>query len=419
MAAFIKRLFAVYIIFSFVTNTLWLVQGQSDESINRLNFGVMFKHMGRLSVVTDIWEHTYAVKLPSNENLGMDPRIPRAHLNNITRTILMNYCPTNDGGFAAHRLGCNLWSGNVKFLDKIYTDGHERLGELLQAIHSLIPNYKPGNNKRITKSLLPVVGSIARSLFNLATLDDVKTLQSHILQMAKLQDDQTKVLQKASEHMSSFVSTSIARIDGLADTMRASIKLVRTIEADALQHLKFLNNISLYTEEIIHAINDLEQQYANTLSAMEILIGGRLPSFLIPISVLSNTLQQVSAYLQESEASMQILHEPSWLYAHGSFVYAVSNGTLYIKIKIPLSSIPTHMFFDAYKVEKYPSVLHDQSAHVTMLQGAPEGIAVDSSQELYYTMTKEDLSNIALQHYGEKVPIFNKVTGGSCIMAIF
>ena len=54
-----------------------------------------------------------------------------------------------------------------------------------------------------------------------------------------------------------------------------------------------------------------------------------------------------------------------------------------------------------------------------MLQGAPEGIAIDASQELYYTVTQQDLKDVALQHYGKATRIFQLVKSGSCITAIF
>ena len=55
------------------------------------------------------------------------------------------------------------------------------------------------------------------------------------------------------------------------------MNLVRDVETDNMQHLKFLNNIALYTAEVQYAIEELKEQYSTTLSAMETLVGGRLP----------------------------------------------------------------------------------------------------------------------------------------------
>ena len=199
MATFRMRLFTFWVALFGAITVSRIAEGQKDESINRINYGVMFRHMGRVSAVTDIWKNTFAINLVTN------PRIPEAHLSNITRMILERRCPTHNGEIVVNRLGCNLWAGNAQFLDEVYASGHERVLTLLNAIQSLIPNYNTGSNKRITKSLLPFRAPIFKSLFNVASMDDVKVLQFHIVQMAKLQDSQTKVLQKAGEHMSSFV----------------------------------------------------------------------------------------------------------------------------------------------------------------------------------------------------------------------
>ena len=411
MATFRMRLFTFWVALFGAITVSRIAEGQKDESINRINYGVMFRHMGRVSAVTDIWKNTFAINLVTN------PRIPEAHLSNITRMILERRCPTHNGEIVVNRLGCNLWAGNAQFLDEVYASGHERVLTLLNAIQSLIPNYNTGSNKRITKSLLPFMAPIFKSLFNLASMDDVKVLQSHIVQMAKLQDSQTKVLQKAGEHMSSFVSTSIARIDGLAEAVRNNMQFVRSMGDEALQSLGFLNNLTLYTAKVQHAIDALKKQYANTLSAMESLVAGRLSPILIPMSIMSNTLEQISTLLQESDTSLRIIHEPSWLYTSGSFLYAFSNGTLYITVNIPLTSFQTQ--FETYRIDLFPSALHDKSEHVTMLQGVPEGIGVDLSEDLYFTLTKQDLNDIALRHYEQKVQIFQRVNSRSCIMAIF
>ena len=201
-----KMAFVQYMILLMAVGNFWMAEGQKEKSINRLNYGVMFQHAGEVSAVTDIWKHTYAVSLPSNEKLFMDPSAPLTYFDNVTRSNLVRHCPPDDAAsIAGHKMICNMWAGNAKFPDEIYTNGHDRLTELVQAIHSLIPKHENGSKGRVTKSLLPFVGSIFRGLFGTATVDEVRVLESHVVQIAKLQDSQAKVLQKSEEHMSSFV----------------------------------------------------------------------------------------------------------------------------------------------------------------------------------------------------------------------
>ena len=237
----------------------WLARGHGDESVNRLNYGVNFQYLGQSAAVNEMWLQTYSITLATIQDLSFGAQIPNEHLDNEARMILVLQCPNKNGGGSANWLECNLWEGNEKYLEQIFGDSHERLTKLLTAIHSLIPKYKLESQKRVTKALLNFGGSILKGLFNTATMDDVKALQAHILQMAKLQDSQTKVLQKSSAHMTSFVSTSIARIDGLEETVRTSINLMKSVESGCTTSFEISQKHHVINNGSTTAIGNLEK----------------------------------------------------------------------------------------------------------------------------------------------------------------
>ena len=94
-------------------------------------------------------------------------------------------------------------------------------------------------------------------------MEDEKHLDDHVRQMAALQDSQTKVLKKSMGDMSSFMIASARRTDGLVETVRqntlTNIKLVEETAMDVLLQLKYVNNITLYTAEVQHALDQLEK----------------------------------------------------------------------------------------------------------------------------------------------------------------
>lgn len=74
---------------------------------------------------------------------------------------------------------------------------------------SFIPYHKI-EPRRKTRSLLPFVGYLSKSLFVTATMDDV-----NINALTKTSNNIIYALQKHNEHMPSFVSTANKRMDYL------------------------------------------------------------------------------------------------------------------------------------------------------------------------------------------------------------
>jgi len=93
------------------------------------------------------------------------------------------------------------------------------------------------------------------------------------------------------------------------------------------------------------------------------------------------------------------------------------NNTHVITLQILLTSWEKQ--YDVFEVKVLPSLLHDGSEHVTLLQNPRDGIALHEEPEFYYTLDKHELREIGTHHVSHPVKIFNLVKNKSCIMAIF
>lgn len=72
---------------------------------------------------------------------------------------------------------------------------------------SFIPYHKI-EPRRKTRSLLPFVGYVSKSLYVTATMDDVNISAPQINALTKTSNNIIYALQKHNEHMPSFVSTA-------------------------------------------------------------------------------------------------------------------------------------------------------------------------------------------------------------------
>ena len=413
---------------------------KSTSTVNRINYGVLFKLKGRIYPVTGVWHHSFFVNLARWERLFVAPHINANQLTSVaafpsppsTNNASIFSQNINEIGVVANDtqstttiapsrrrggppLRCHHWSDNLKFLQKVYKQGHARLSRLLEAIHTLVPQNDQQTSKR---SLLPFVGTIFKGSFGVSTVADTQKLEGHVLAMERLQDSQTKAMKTTVEHMSSFLGTSVKRIDVLSEIVRMntlnSVRLLEETSTKILQQVKFCSNISLYTMELQQAFSELEYEYQSTWEGLQSTIAGTLSPYLVTKDVLSRTLASINETLVTSGTNLRLVNDnPHAYYSGASYICTVREGVLIVTMKIPLTSFQEKLAI--YEIKTFPSVLHDNSGHVTMLQDAPIAVAIHDEADYYYTLTEKDLRDVELHHLSHEVRVFRSTHRPSCI----
>ena len=103
---------------------------------------------------------------------------------------------------------------------------------LLDIITMLIPS--PLDLQRDRRSIAQFIGNFLRSLIGTATLDDIRILQNHIIQLRKEMKNNQMILRRHSEHLSSYMQLNNKRIDNL-------VTMIKQLQNDTA---KLFNNMA-------------------------------------------------------------------------------------------------------------------------------------------------------------------------------
>lgn len=86
----------------------------------------------------------------------------------------------------------------------------------------MIPQTKITSNQRQSRSLLPFIGSLSKSIFGTATMDDVNILAGHINALNHKTERLAVALQQHGAHLSSFISLTDKRMKNLVHGIKAN-----------------------------------------------------------------------------------------------------------------------------------------------------------------------------------------------------
>ena len=99
-------------------------------------------------------------------------------------------------------------------IDTIKYQTISHVNNTLDFIYEIVPHAKLNASKRKTRSLLPFIGSLSKTLFNTATIymDDVNILASHANQLIRQSSKISHALYSQNKQISSYMTLTNNRI---------------------------------------------------------------------------------------------------------------------------------------------------------------------------------------------------------------
>lgn len=161
------------------------IEPTMDIIIQRINYGVIFKEESKLLLAKENWLHTFHVELPKRFQLS---KVPFCNVQNRVRES-----------------SCTLLDNMVNFIHGLHEETLAHLNQTLLNIRTMIPQTQI-LKKRQARALLPFIGSLSKSIFGTATMDDVNILAGHINALNSKTEKMAKALEQHSAHLSSFIS---------------------------------------------------------------------------------------------------------------------------------------------------------------------------------------------------------------------
>lgn len=415
-----------------------IVNGNMDDStmrnqrkgktIDRISYGVIFEHKDDVILSTHQWSHVFIIKLPQRSFLNEQDYLEQLNLGETPARALC--LKSNEGHFYTDRTGlnfCKRMEKHVAFMIEMAHSGYQNLHSLIDDIYSLLPislKQPSPNRVRQSRALFPILGSWLSSLTGLALQSDLDALHNNIVQIADFVDKETNFSRKFVSDTALFVKLTNNRMDNLINEVNnrsiLTAKLIERVDKDSTHLIDYYANITLHKFQFHTAISNLELQYSNLLNAIELLIHGRLPSYLFSENVLQEMLQIVQTSISKTfQGNMEILHKDIHYYLkRGQFLCTRYNDNLYVQLNVPLTNILDEFSF--FHVKTYPIPLHqDQYPHVTQVEGLPQAIGISVTTSQYFSLDILELQHLHHEMNQFSNRIFLKTDPRDCISAIF
>ena len=382
-----------------------------DGIIERLNYGVILRPQQPLRLVTDEWIHVFVSQLPDKQT---DKDV-------ITGLTAFN-CSTIRNMSAA---SCESVLPLFNELLTLHKTSMRRVKTVIDHIYDILPE---SHITRRTRGLFDLGGKILRSLFGVATEDQVNAIKATARHTITENANAFHQWQKHAETMSSFMSVANHRLNNIATVVRDQQTMIQTVQQSVS---RLDRDISILRTVMTSAINNLTN-FISVLTelddiriAIESLTHGQLSPILLPPTILEHALTDLHNYLiTHVSPFISILLEPTAAnyYRHSSFVAARQGTKLLIAVNFPLSA--DHLDMTLYRIQTFrvPVPGNANLAHVTEIKNLPYGIAFRSTDPDYEYLTFQNVPTLTDNFYyfnhnpSQMLRVFSK--HHTCISAI-
>ena len=251
-----------------VVVTIMATPGNS-ETVNRVNFGVIFTKDRTVHAVHEYWTHTFRLKFPKmhdvrNINISCSRHRPPTpqyeHCRGFQQMVsaMVNVsCAKHLVVPEEHYQHCIRLQKMIRPVNHIRTHYWQSMAESIQTAMSLMPRPpipKSRSRSRSKRGALDFIGDISHSLFGTVTSKEVDRVASHVIQMENKNKRLIASLSKYQDDLSTFMTLSGDRYQDLR-TMTTDNHAAIEALAQILQRTTL--DLSMDTEMSVMLIKDL------------------------------------------------------------------------------------------------------------------------------------------------------------------
>ena len=349
----------------------------ANNDIFKINYGVKFERIGKMSVAQQYWRHTFQVLIPTMrqapqlaEQIRCPTVAPSSHLQEMCKEISNMY-------------------GHI---DQLTDNMHQRLTVLDNSIKMLIPDTNKTVNKQWSKgkrtALLPFIGDLSHSLFGTATEKDLDVLRRHMNNMVSVEKKFIEAFHSESDSMHSYMTANTQQINNILTTVHLNHDSLVTLHNE-MEHS--LNQVVKTFSTLMHilinqttALNFLSHQLDNFFHGIEKLQNGQLSPFLIPPHVLQTCLDEVHQKLVQRFPSFHVAFHHIRDFYDMEFIYLRHGNSIFVTLKIPIT--PQAHKFSLFRITTFPIPLHNASTQATQLLDVTPFLAVSTDTKFFMEM---------------------------------
>jgi len=360
------------LLFAYMVTVCLFNVTSAENIVQRINYGVVFRQESRLHLATESWLHTFKVTLPKKVNVPSQ-----------------SFCSVDSKS-------CMFTNNMLHFVQHLQRSMEYDLSQTIMSISTLVPQTKIFDIERKQRSLLPFIGTLAKGLFGLATMSDVRLLANHINALNRRTQQIGHALQQHGDHLSSFMEVVDNRttnlMHGIQENSKQIIGLTKSFESSLRTLEQNMMNMSKVLTTLSNNFNVLRSNLLQLQSSVQSLVEGKISPSLIPKIVLTKTLHKIQSTLTKYYPGFHLTHfHPTYYYTTSNFMFTRNHSSLYITVKFPVSS-HSHPL-QLYKILTFPVPANNSMNHATQLLDLPNYIAFTHQHDYYLPLKSSDLTN--------------------------
>ena len=305
------------------------------------------------------WRHTFHIKLPYG--IKVMPHVPECFGD-------AKFCPIHDE--------------TVQKLKALQMETDASIKSTVRNIKLLIPEIKNSTRYRRRSSVLPWMSGLLRVAFGTAEDHDVQHILKHNSKLQQQNQNLGKAFQQQEKELASFMEATDQRMENAIKGIELNHQLFNNITR-SLQH-SLVASMQLWAK-----FNDLMLKHLKNAQLLELrmqqlaigvqaMIKGKLSPFLIPVSALNATLNQVQMALHKNYPEFHIANTKlDYYYDTLNVAIGRTGNTLVATISIPITS--SSNMFKVYEVLSFPVPLNQSTTHASQLLNTAPYFAVSSN----------------------------------------
>jgi len=401
--------FTIALLFLLTTGVTASQRQLGTHTVSRLNYGLVFKAVDRLDVVTDVWSQAFVVRLPQ-----------------VDDGVLYRQSRDVDCSLFGETQSCSNIIHLVQYLQNASTRSVLQINETLTSIRRLIRHFDfvalDRNESRVERGLIDLVGDVSHALFGTARDIDILKVTQMLQHYKQRQDALVSAWQRSGDHLASYSKTVNRRLDA----MKSMIQLQKqSVQALFTQVHAETSDLSQASSMIATALSRFETfvvllDHLNSFrSAVEQLAHGLLSPILVPPGDLHRALQAVNSSVQHFSSTLRLLRpRVIQYYRLHDFVALRHDDDLLINLHIPLGPLPIALYL--YEVHVFPMPNPDESKHTTILTGLPKYLGYHPLSSYYLEFqTKPDVTMTKLFYLEDSTSVLKPVSRMTCVLALF
>ena len=390
--------------------SMTVVCGQHDSEVSdpvlmRLNFGVVFKHVDTVDVVTDVWSQTFLVQLPivDESNLRVD-HVECSHFGDPA--------------------GCTHLIDLIRFIQNSSTKAVIHIHSTLRHLYSLVPEYSLASDEtqegRSSRGLFDFVGQLSHGLFGTATDSDIRSIHKTIQSMERREHTLASAWQKAANRLASFGAATNHRLDAMAQMISMQQETASDIYAKITRETSDLSQASAMLATALNRLQDvviLLDKLNSFCHSLELLSHGFLSPGLIAPGDIHRALRAINDHVRNYGNLHVLRSRVVHYYKFHDFMISRRGRNILIHVSVPLGPLATPLYL--YQVQILPMVTPGSPEHATVLIDTPKYLAYHHSSPYFLEFDERPaVSQSKLLFLEDTSAVMQPVYQSSCLMSI-